>query len=54
MSTSLSLLASHDEVVRCTDVLVNGACEEGSDFTHLPPAIFSLFNVPSLSNVLKI
>ncbi|XP_031836061.1 rac GTPase activating protein tumbleweed [Nomia melanderi] len=28
MTTSLSLLASHDEVVRCTDVLVNGACEE--------------------------
>ncbi|XP_034178181.1 rac GTPase activating protein tumbleweed [Osmia lignaria lignaria] len=28
MSASLSLLASHDEVVRCTDVLVNGACEE--------------------------
>ncbi|XP_076679620.1 rac GTPase activating protein tumbleweed [Andrena cerasifolii] len=26
--TTLSLLASHDEVVRCTDVLVNGACEE--------------------------
>ncbi|XP_076643278.1 rac GTPase activating protein tumbleweed [Halictus rubicundus] len=28
MTTSLSLLASHDEVVRCKDVLVNGACEE--------------------------
>ncbi|CAK9812948.1 Rac GTPase-activating protein 1 [Anthophora plagiata] len=28
MTTSLSLLASHDEVVRCTGVLVNGACEE--------------------------
>ncbi|KOC65521.1 Rac GTPase-activating protein 1 [Habropoda laboriosa] len=28
MTTSLSLLASHDEVVRCTDVLVTGACEE--------------------------
>lgn len=30
MTTSLSLLASHDEVVRCADVLINGACEEGS------------------------
>lgn len=28
MTASLSLLASHDEVVRCTNVLVNGACEE--------------------------
>ncbi|XP_033333684.1 rac GTPase activating protein tumbleweed [Megalopta genalis] len=28
MTSSLSLLASHDEVVRCTNVLVNGACEE--------------------------
>ncbi|XP_078053130.1 rac GTPase activating protein tumbleweed [Augochlora pura] len=28
MTSSLSLLASHDEVVRCTNVLINGACEE--------------------------
>ncbi|KOX70636.1 Rac GTPase-activating protein 1 [Melipona quadrifasciata] len=28
MSTSLSLLASHDEVVRCMNVHLNGACEE--------------------------
>ncbi|XP_017880906.1 rac GTPase-activating protein 1-like [Ceratina calcarata] len=28
MTTSLSLLASHDEVVRCANVLINGACEE--------------------------
>ncbi|KAG7211007.1 hypothetical protein KM043_016375 [Ampulex compressa] len=28
MSTSLSLLASHDEIVRCTNVLLNGACDE--------------------------
>ncbi|XP_076167684.1 rac GTPase activating protein tumbleweed [Ptiloglossa arizonensis] len=28
MTTSLSLLASHDEVVRCSNVLINGACEE--------------------------
>ncbi|OAD60257.1 Rac GTPase-activating protein 1 [Eufriesea mexicana] len=28
MTTPLSLLASHDEVVRCTNVLINGACEE--------------------------
>lgn len=27
--TSLSILASHDELVRCTNVLVNGSCEEG-------------------------
>ncbi|XP_011497551.1 PREDICTED: rac GTPase-activating protein 1 [Ceratosolen solmsi marchali] len=27
MSTSLSILASHDELVRCTNVLVNGSCE---------------------------
>ncbi|KAJ8683104.1 hypothetical protein QAD02_018896 [Eretmocerus hayati] len=27
MSTSLSLLASYDELVRCTNVLVNGSCE---------------------------
>ncbi|XP_011874117.1 PREDICTED: rac GTPase-activating protein 1-like [Vollenhovia emeryi] len=26
--TSLSLLATYDELVRCTNVLVNGACEE--------------------------
>ncbi|XP_046740490.1 rac GTPase-activating protein 1-like [Diprion similis] len=28
MTTSLSILASHDELVRCTNVLVNGSCEE--------------------------
>ncbi|XP_012252065.2 rac GTPase-activating protein 1-like [Athalia rosae] len=28
MSTSLSILATHDELVRCTNVLVNGSCEE--------------------------
>ncbi|XP_076640104.1 rac GTPase activating protein tumbleweed [Colletes latitarsis] len=32
MTTSLSMLASHDEIVRCTDVLINGACEE--EFLH--------------------
>ncbi|CAG5073322.1 Similar to Racgap1: Rac GTPase-activating protein 1 (Mus musculus) [Cotesia congregata] len=26
--SSLSILASHDELVRCTNVLVNGSCEE--------------------------
>lgn len=29
MTTSLSLMATHDELVRCTNVLVNGSCEEG-------------------------
>ncbi|XP_011300872.1 rac GTPase-activating protein 1-like [Fopius arisanus] len=28
MTTSLSIMATHDELVRCTNVLVNGACEE--------------------------
>lgn len=29
MTSSLSVLATHDELVRCTNVLVNGSCEEG-------------------------
>ncbi|XP_012282678.1 rac GTPase-activating protein 1 [Orussus abietinus] len=28
MTASLSVLATHDELVRCTNVLVNGSCEE--------------------------